>query len=141
MTLNEQQSIYIRVKNWQHQLGLLAYCCLCMHSLLTVCVHVCVHLCVCVGSATPRQTRWPVLYLLLVTHHVIMAPGNPCNYYQHRVVWSELNIEAQHHGNNSGVCVPHQGPHSASLSTDKGEPAYVMENSSSFIFRASLIMC
>lgn len=89
---------------------------------------------VCVGSAAPRQTRWPVLYLLLVTHHVIMAPGNPCNYYRHRVVWSELNIEMQHHGNNSRVCVPHQGPHNVSMSRDKGEPACVMESSVSFYF-------
>lgn len=122
---------------------------LCVHSFLTVfvyywlsCVHtLCVCVCVRVGSAMPRQTRWPVFYLLLVTHHVIMAPGNPCNYYQHRVVWSELKIEAQHHGNNSRVCVPHQGPHNVSMNWDRGEPSYATGNSFSFIFRIYFIMC
>lgn len=76
----------------------------------------------CVGSAATRHTRWPVLYLLLVTHHVIMAPGNSHSYYLRRAVWSEINIEAQHHGSNSRVCASCRGPHNSILSRDKGKP-------------------
>lgn len=99
----------------------------------------------CAGSATPRPTRWPVLYLLVVTYHVIMAPGNLRNCYQHRAVRPELNIELQHHGNNSGVCTPHRGPHNVSTGRDKGESVRVMEKKKKtlllFCSAACFIMC
>lgn len=87
-----------------------------------------INVCVCVlAHSRPGRPDGLCFTFLLVTHHVIMAPGNPCNYYQHRVVQRELNIEAQHHGNNSRECVPRQGPHNVSMSTGKGEPVKLME--------------
>lgn len=40
-------------------------------------------------------------------------------------------------------CVPPQGPHNVSTGRDKGESVYVMENSSSSIFRTIfyIVMC
>ena len=65
--------------------------------LYTICVCVCGCVCVCVCWLSCTQADQMAHVLPSPSHTSCdLAAGNPCNDYQHWVVWCELNIETRH---------------------------------------------